>query len=221
MRILEVAFGCSDLDIAEEFYGSLLGMRTVRARSSLTVEAGWTTIVLTAGRIQHGAQHLAFTIPRNRFRDAKTWLTDRVPLLRTDDGDEFECAEAWNARSLYFEGPDGVILELIVRRQLSNDSAQPFSGADILGVSEVGVPVSNVTQFVDAAAVQLGLRPYHQGGPSFQPIGDTDGLLILVQEGRTWFPTQSRADLQPLSVTIDSGIQAEIAANASCMIRSH
>lgn len=140
MQIRTVQLGCVDIDVANEFYGALLGLKTSRVDGTLHVSAGWTEMVLTPAALLRGVQHLAFTIPRNRFADAKRWLAGRLTLLRTDEGDEFEGPPPWNSRSLYFEDPDRNVLEFIIRRELPNEASGSFSGSDILGVSEVGVP---------------------------------------------------------------------------------
>lgn len=112
------------------------------------------------------------------------------------------------------------MLEFIIRRELPNDVSGAFSGGDVLGVSEVGVPVANVAAFRDAACAGLALEPYCQGGPTFRPIGDVNGLLIVVERGRAWFPTDLPAQEMPLEVTIESGPHAELEANDSCVIRA-
>ncbi len=219
MQILTVQLGCVDIDVADEFYRALLGLKTSRVDGTLHVSAGWTEMVLTPGP-QPGVQHIAFTIPRNRFAEAKRWPIGRLTLLRTDEGDEFEGPTLWNSRSLYFEDPDRNVLEFIIRRELPNDASGAFSGGDILGVSEVGVPVADVAAFRDAARAELGLEPYCQGGATFRPIGDVNGLLIVVKRGRAWFPTDLSALDMPLEVTIESGPHAELEANDSCVIRA-
>jgi len=125
MQICRVQFGCVDIDVADEFYGALLGLKTSRVDGTLYVSAGLTEMVLTPVAVPPGVQHIAFTIPRNRFAEAKRWLTDRLTLLRTDEGDEFEGPTGWNSRSLYFEDPDCNVLEFIIRRELPNDAPCP------------------------------------------------------------------------------------------------
>lgn len=220
MQIRTVQLGCVDIDVANEFYGALLGLKTSRVDGTLHVSAGWTEMVLTPAALLRGVQHLAFTIPRNRFADAKRWLAGRLTLLRTDEGDEFEGPPPWNSRSPYFEDPDRNVLEFIIRRELPNEASGSFSGSDILGVSEVGVPVADVAAFRDAARAELALEPYGQGGATFRPIGDVNGLLIVVEHGRAWFPTDLPAHDMPLQVTIEGGPHAELAANDSCVIRA-
>lgn len=220
MQIRTVQFGCDDIDVADEFYGASLGLKTSRVDGTLQVSAGWTEMVLIPGAARPGVQHIAFTIPRNRFTEAKRWLAGRLTLLRTDEGDEFEGPTLWNSRSLYFEDPDRNVLEFIIRRELPNDASGAFSGSDILGVSEVGVPVADLAAFRDAAHAELTLEPYGQGGATFQPIGDVNGLLIVVEYGRTWFPTDLPAQDMQLEVAIESGAHAELKANDSCVIRA-
>ena len=218
MKILEVRFGTADVAAAEVFYGRVLGLPVHRASNRLVVRAGTTDLVLTGSVVSPGAQHLAFTIPRNLFDSAKTWLKERVDLLQAADGDEFECAPFWNARSIYFEGPDHNVLELIIRRDLTNDVEAPFDAKSILNVSEVGVPVANVLRFQHATEDLLGFEAYGQGGATFRPIGDVDGLLIAVEQERTWFPTAHPAVEQPLEIILKTGAASQISPNGSCTI---
>ncbi len=220
MQIRTVQLGFVDIDIADEFYGALLGLRTSRVDGTLCVSVGWTEMVLTPATVQPGIHHIAFTIPRNRLAEAKRWLAGRLTLLRTDEGDEFEGPPPWNSRSLYFQDPDRNVLEFIIRRELPNDASGAFGSGDILGVSEVGVPVADVAAFRDAARAELALEPYGQGGATFRPIGDVNGLLIVVERGRAWFPTDLPAQGMPLEVTIEGGPHTELEANDSCAIRA-
>jgi catechol-2,3-dioxygenase len=66
--------------------------------------------------MEPGAYHGAITVPEDRFAEAKAWLQERVPLLERDGLDEFALGVPWNSQSVYFEGPDGILLELIERR---------------------------------------------------------------------------------------------------------
>ena len=54
---------------------------------------------------------LAFAIPTNQTKQAKTWLLARVPLIRQGDQDEFT-SESWHATSFYFRDPAGHIAGL-------------------------------------------------------------------------------------------------------------
>jgi catechol 2,3-dioxygenase-like lactoylglutathione lyase family enzyme len=77
-----------------------------------------------------GDQHYAFLIDDARFDAARVFLEAGPGLLSDGDRTEFEAQAAWNARSLYFPGPDRSVLEVIARRDLPrNLGAGHVSGA--------------------------------------------------------------------------------------------
>jgi hypothetical protein len=85
-----------------------------------------------------------------------------VPLLSRDGVDEFEGPPSWNSRSLYFDGPENAVLELIERRGLPGTTGDGFSVEDLRCISEIGLAVPDV----EDAAQHLrtaGLDAY--GGP--------------------------------------------------------
>jgi catechol 2,3-dioxygenase-like lactoylglutathione lyase family enzyme len=190
MRITHLELLAVDLDEIERFYGSVLELPLSRAPESATVTIGWSTVVFRAGDARPGAIHVALTIPRNQFAEAKEWLASRVDILSSDGADEFPLErEPWRSRSLYFRGPDGIDLELITRDNLANDAAEPFSGSSLLNVSEVGRAVPDIPGEVERLRRDLGIEPFGDWVDQFAPVGDQEGLFILVNEGRVWFPT--------------------------------
>jgi hypothetical protein len=128
-------------------------------------------------------------------------------LLGTPEADEFECSPAWNAHSLYFTGHDRSVLELIIRRGLDNATGGPFTSADLLSVSEVGVVVPDVAAMAACLNDDAEVAPYGGAvGSTFRPVGDVEGLLILVTPGRTWFPTADRVAAEsPVAITATGG----------------
>jgi hypothetical protein len=46
------------------------------------------------------------------------------------------------------------------------------------------------------------LHPHDEWGDSFAPLGDDDGLLIVVRVGRGWFPVGVPAGSSPVEATI-------------------
>lgn len=89
MQIKEVRFGMADLDASEAFYRDVLDLPVRRTSTQLVIRAGWAEVVLSEGDVSAGAQHLAFTIPRNRLREAKDRLAGGAELLSADGEDEF------------------------------------------------------------------------------------------------------------------------------------
>jgi catechol 2,3-dioxygenase-like lactoylglutathione lyase family enzyme len=190
MRITRIELLATDLDDIERFYGSLLELPVTRDPDSVTVTVGWSTIVFNVGDARPGAIHVAFTIPRNQFAEAKEWLAQRVQILTSGGTDELVLdREPWHSKSLYFRGPDGIDLELIARQNLPIESTDPFGRASLLCVSEVGRAIPDVPAEVERLRRDFGIEPFGDWVDEFAPVGDQEGLFILVNEGRVWFPT--------------------------------
>jgi catechol-2,3-dioxygenase len=209
MQITHVSVPVRRLDEAGEYF-SALGFPLKPGQGpehTIDVRVGFSTLTLREDPEASGSWHLAFTIPARTFVAAKRWLTPRAQLVELDGADEFDGPEHWNSRSVYFDGPEGSILELIARHDLDEGeprdlAAREFAATDIVSISEVGVPVADVFATAAQLGSTLGLDPY-AGEPSalFAPVGDIHGLLILVALGRTWFPTANRTAL-PDSIRI-------------------
>lgn len=134
----------------------------------------------------------AFNVPDNRFGEAMTWLRERTPLQRNPAGlDYFALESSWQSQSVYFTGPDGLILELIGRRRLPDSTHQgAFNGSELTCLSEVGLPSHDVDAVREQSSLRFGLQPISPPSPQFAPMGDDEGLLIVVAADRRWFPEQ-------------------------------
>jgi catechol 2,3-dioxygenase-like lactoylglutathione lyase family enzyme len=186
----------ADLGRARQFWTQTMGLEELSSSpSSLTLAAGETVWTLTQAITPPPVAHFAFNIPENRFDEAATWLQERVALLPDATGQQtlFDFTN-WDAHGVYFADPDGNIAELIARHTLPSSRRERF---ELLGISEIGWVTDNVA---DAAAA-TGLAPYRQGGPQFRPVGDEEGLLIIVERGRPWYPNNTHP-AQPIAFTV-------------------
>jgi catechol 2,3-dioxygenase-like lactoylglutathione lyase family enzyme len=206
MRFISLTIPASSIDQAAAFYGGTLGLETTRTADGLEAYIGSTTLVVNPGAPVMGGIHLAITIPRNQFAEGKAWLAARTRLSVVDGEDEFPLADhPWRSKSVYFTGPDDIVLELITRDALANDSAEPFSSASLLCISEIGMAVQDVPATVAAVHAKYGAEPFGQGGDEFAPVGDNDGLFIVVAVGREWFSAPgSRATGAPTDIRVES-----------------
>lgn len=189
MRILQLALPVSDVAQVAAYFSDVLQLPV----NGDSVQIGWTRLQLrAAGSDPVGGVHLAFNVPANRFVAATEWLLARAPLQTNAKGDaHFTFGDAWASESIYFEGPDGLILELIGRRRLpASDRTGPFHGSELTCVSEVGLPVADVPALHARAKAALGLKPLSPPTPHFAALGDDEGLLIVVDATRAWFPEQ-------------------------------
>ena len=206
MFIKQVDIEVSDLESATSFFADVLELpvRGERDRSVLTI--GSSILILTDGERKAGVHHLAFDIPPASFAAHRAWLEAKLPLLSSADGTtEFEGPPGWNSRSIYFSGPDKMVVELIARRERPRPATRI---PELIAISEVGIAVTDPLAAAQAVEAETGSGVFGSSSPEFVPVGDHDGLLILVKDGRAWLPRfDVTAHILPLriSVTTDAG----------------
>jgi catechol 2,3-dioxygenase-like lactoylglutathione lyase family enzyme len=153
-------------------------------------ELGAGPSFVTGGATPH---HFAFHVA-----DLEPWRA------RLDVSEEYDFSHWDGARAVYFRDPEENVVELMARPR-----ARPE-----LSLAEVGLPVEDVPAAV-AALAAVGLEPYDEWGESFAPLGDADGLLIVVRVGRGWFPVDVPAGAAPIEVTVETGVRGELAVPGS------
>ncbi|MBT1597781.1 hypothetical protein [Curtobacterium flaccumfaciens] len=216
MDIRQVQLATRSLDDTARFY-ERLGCPVEIVDAAVRVVVGSSLLVFRELPEMSGALHLAITIPTGTFDAAKDWIAGLTTVLGTDDQDEFEGPPNWNSRSVYFEGPDEQLLELIERRDLPADASEN-TVVPLVSISEVGVPVPDVLGAVDALR-RAGLEPYaNPPGESFAAVGDVDGLVILVSPDRRWFPTGDRSP-SSAPVIVDLGLGAPLELTEGVLLR--
>jgi catechol 2,3-dioxygenase-like lactoylglutathione lyase family enzyme len=191
MRITRLTLPSTDVGACLAFYRDVLQLPTTGS----TVHVGWSDIEIVPTSTDTGAIHLAFNIPHHRFDAACAWLGERALLLRDPRGQErFRLGGAWDSDSVYFAGPHDAVLELIGRRPLGLGCpiAAGFRSSEIACVSEVGLPTADVPALVRHLVVATGLVPFGEVSDGFAPMGDHEGLLIVVDRHRPWFPEGKR-----------------------------
>jgi catechol-2,3-dioxygenase len=193
MHLTRIQLPSADLPATAGYYRDVLGLPVRESDDYVRVGIGSTQVEFIRGPVKAGSNHLAITIPRNRFADAKRWLSARTEVLSLDGQDEFPLGEPWSSESIYFRGPDGIVLELIARHRLNNASSEAFNAGSLLSVSEVGLAVPNVRQSMQDIEDTFGIQPFAGDAETFHAVGDHHGLLILVSAGRRWFPTTDAA----------------------------
>jgi catechol 2,3-dioxygenase-like lactoylglutathione lyase family enzyme len=205
MKLAEIRLRAARTDALAEFYAGRLGLRLIEQTSDC-VRFNVGSSVLTFVKAAEPAQcHFAFNIPASQFEEAKVWLSACCPLVRGEDGeDTFHFAD-WQADAVYFFDPAGNLVELIARHTLPDRHVGPFDASALLGVSEIGVVSDDVRTTASRACEALGASIYRsQPNDAFVPVGDEEGLLIIVARGRPWFPDRVQV-AQPFAVDIALG----------------
>ena len=206
MRITSTTVQVRDAEAGAAALAAVLRLPCEHDDAGPHVRVGWTDVrpVVTP---EPAADHLAILIPGDAYPTARTWLLDGTEPLDRGLDVAFPPPD-WDSTSVYFDGPDGLVLELIAHRGHRPHGRAPFGPAGLLGVCEVGLAVPDVP-----AAVAASGLPVFAGttSPGFAVVGDRDGRLVLVEPGRPWFPTADRiAGLAPLAVTAETDRTADL-----------
>jgi catechol 2,3-dioxygenase-like lactoylglutathione lyase family enzyme len=160
MFITSIDLETLDLSQARSFYIQTLGLRLQQETAdSFTVQAGATALTFRASATRPLLYHFAFTVPINKFSQAKVWLKAKTTLLQGDGQDEFVSARV-RARSAYFSDPAGNILEIIAREDLPPQAGEDFEPADVAQISEMGLVVDDVPSVVLQLKTRLGIEVY-------------------------------------------------------------
>jgi catechol-2,3-dioxygenase len=197
----------------KEFYHRTLGLRIQdEQRERFTVVAGATPITFVSPGQRDGRPfyHFAFNIPENKIRAARDWQRARTPLLPIparlrdrDYPDDVVDYSHWNAHSVFFFDPAGNVVEYIARHDLRNAAGGPFTSADILYASEIGLVVDDVPATATRLREAVGLTSYRGESDAFTALGDELGLLLVMRRGRVVsFDAQERKAVDVFRTTV-------------------
>ncbi len=187
MNIKRLTLETPNVEALKDFYGNVLELPTTLENNDLHIQIGTSELIYLENPKSNAKYHIAFNIPEQQIEAAATWLEARVELL-PDGSDRITHFENWNAHAIYFYDPAGNILELIARHDLSHEVIEPFNSSGLLNISEIGMAVTDATEFARWTKENLGISKYHDGSRTFTPIGDANGLIIAVSIGREWHP---------------------------------
>lgn len=208
MKILNVSITVRDLPNAVQFYRDVLLLPVQATPAGAEVFIGSSLLTLTCGDGFDGAHHLAFGIPPSDFELAHEWLAGRVSLLQVGGSEVILGPEDWKSRSLYFLGPEGIILEFIARDADAAIVSGKGEKPQMLSISEVGMGVDNVLDAVSTLSEKLAIPNYFDCSSTFASMGSHDGLLIVAQQDRLWFPNQVSPPARgPLIVQVESPVR--------------
>lgn len=212
MLLSQVTVGTTDVAALERFHREVLLLPVERVcETTIDVEVGTGTVRYEQRSGFTGAHHLAFSIAPEDFDQAHAFLADRVDLLLAGGTSVIEGPQGWDSRSVYFTAPEGLILEYIAHeddRGRSGNSALPAP----LGIAEVGIGVADVPATIGELS-KLGLAPFPPQEPAFAPVGDIDGLLIIVDRNRRWFPElrhHAATDTSTIAITAPGAAKGTI-----------
>jgi catechol-2,3-dioxygenase len=203
LNIISLMLETAELPEMKNFYINQLGFRMMEETESFfCFEVGTTAVTFQqAKRGTMPVYHFAMNIPENQICDAKILLDDKVKIVQYVE-DSIICFKSWNAHSIYFNDPAGNIVELIARHGLNNPSTINFDMQHCICVSEIGIAVTDVLSTLTQLEDNFQETAWRTPSETFAPVGDEQGLIILVRTGREWFMSDITAYPHPVSVCI-------------------
>ncbi len=202
MKFQEIRLITSDLERIIAFYEKVLNLKiTHHSEDAVSFQIGKTILSFRLSMIPNAVYHYAINIPENQFEAACNWLRDRVSTILYEGSDVINF-QNWNAQSIYFYDSVGNIGELIARHHLKNETDVPFCENSLLEISEIGLPTANILELKALLNQYLGIDTYVSGDATFQPLGDENGLFIVVVLNRVWFMTDIQATYFPIEIVL-------------------
>ena len=208
MNIPELQLLSSNISQTKKFYYEILGMRIIHAdESSIKISAGQSTLLFKKVNGQNPFYHFAFTIPANKFNEAFAWANKKVELIPITPTSNIADFKNWNAKAFYFYDNNQNIVEFIARFDLDNNSDKVFDGSSIYSISEIGIVVDNAKEYSKKLLEEHGLNYFSHQPPQddFVAIGDDNGLFIVVNNKRNWYPTSKPSEKFWKAIRIEQG----------------
>ena len=203
MKIQTLTLLTNNLKEMKEFYHERLQLplRDDRAKS-FSVQIGASILEFKKNNDDTDPfYHFAMNIPRNKFREAKSWIRSITNLNTHNETDEV-FFKNWNAYAVYFTDPAGNIVEFIARQHDSiQKSHSHFNSDQIINISEIGI-VTNQVQTIAKQINKIGIENSRQGTEDFSPLGDVEGLFIIVKSNRIWFFSDQPASFFPVEIKV-------------------
>ncbi len=207
MRIDQIQIKTNDIQKTKAFYQNIFDLFILENdQKSITFQAGTSILKFVEDPSFDSIYHFAFNIPENQLEKAILWCKDKVDLIVLEDKSVVTNFENWNAHSIYFFDHNGNLLEFIARHDLNNEQVGDFNAASILSISEIGIVTESPLQLGNQLIEEHGLHFFTQNTNTekFAAIGDHEGLLILVQPTRNWYPTQIPSESNPVKITLEN-----------------
>lgn len=205
MHIKQLILKTHKLKLLKEFYGELLGLSISNEKlDSFTINLPQSELVFQQSDKIY-KYHFCFLIPSNMVIQANEWLAKKTQLINYNGSSIVDMGKEWNAKSTYCMDAAGNIIELISRFDLNNDIEGDFNKDMIHSISEIGMAVDDIPKYVDTINSKVELKPYFGSIHRFYPVGDLNGLLLIVNKNikKVWFPTELATQSSPFDMLIE------------------
>lgn len=201
MKMYKVTLKTYKLEEMKKFYTDVLEMELINSsKTSFSVKAGETELIFNkVDTIPF--YHLCFR-SNNDFFSKIFHKLNKIGVLLSDK--EGNTLMNWEGNEAYFTDPDGNILEMLEREYLGEGDV-PSRWYDIC---EVGLPLRNIKE-TQAILSNFLFDEEKRNNDDFAFYGNKLGHLVLVKEGRFWYPTKRKSIIYPLEVVVSGKVECE------------
>ena len=209
MKILEIEIQTDNIKETETFYSEILGMQLVnKNQNSISFKAGQSKLTFIKSDNINPKYHFAFNIPNNKLEEAILWAKSRLRLIENDENGIIANFESWNANAIYFYDNNNNIVEFIARFDLENSTEKPFDISVIESISEIGIVTDKPLDLAETLIESYNLVYFNKSTKSekFAALGNDNGLFIIVETNRKWYPTEQKAKkyFSRIKIEVDS-----------------
>lgn len=203
MRVDRLTIPARDPTALSEWYGSLFGAEPTAdgetTEATATVELGESTLELTSSE-STSPVHVAVRLCCD-LNEAIEWLNNRATILPVE-GNSSRYFEFLDATAVYFEDPEGNVLEGLCYAGDSRPAATDRHDW-VDGITEIGLPAPEPLALVEWLEETVGLSAWGSPSETFAWVGDRTARFVVVPSADTsWYPTNRLVEIVPISVTV-------------------
>lgn len=196
MKIIRIVLQTVDIQRMREFYINMLEMPIIRTGENMfTVSAGTTHITFQKSATDEATlYHFALRTNLEFYEYMLNKLIENnIPLLPNSEG---QVSGYWKGKQLYFNDPDGNIVEILERKFASSQVETGWQD-----ICEIGMPARNMEDM--NSFLSLIHNENEAESETFRFYGNHIGNFVLVKEGRNWYPTERPATIHPLTIEVE------------------
>ncbi len=208
MQILELTLQTNNLPDTKDFYQQTMGFELIHETdNSIYFSVGTSILIFELIESEQCPKyHFAFNIPINKIPEAIDWTLERTNLIATDDSFVTDF-DNWKATAIYFLDNNRNIVEFICRTDLNNPTELPFSVDTILNINEIGLVTHQSLQTGEEIIEKINTTFFEKGPirDDFAAVGTDQGLFVISNPYRNWYPTQEKAEIWKVKGKIRMG----------------
>lgn len=221
MKFKALKIGSKNLKKQQEFFADRLGFEVKKTSThEIIVNAGFTQLTFSEKLEPPELYHYAFLIPTGSLEASIQYVESKAIELLPFRGEKVIHFDT--GRSIYFFDADGNIAEFIERPLLDYPTKRAFDIRDVICVNEIGLPAADTIEMSHDLMTHYGIQPINPKAwnEKFCWVGDHEGAVIVVKEGRHWMPTEIPAVINDFELEYEEqGVSTSFSCKSGQLIK--